>query len=435
MYNTQTGCTTNEKRRDEPKKMHDLKQKNKALKKCSHELTILNEIAQTLNESVDLHALLDRALRRVADLLHLKTGWILLFDEKSGEPYTAAALNLPPGLQKEPERMNGECYCLDVFKSGNMDDAANVGVVKCSRLHELTLANEDNAGLSYHASIPLITHEKNGDEEISRLGMLNVASSQWRRLTNEELGLLYTIGEILSVAIERARLHARRLESAQTEERLRLAREIHDTIAQNFSAIAFQLEAAKAHLADSENSDKVEKNIDASLELAHKGLEELRRSVHNLRSASLEGRTLSDAIASLVDEYNTRSSTDFRLKSDLPENADRLSPSIETGVYRIVEEALQNIHRHADAERATLTIKISENVFILTIEDNGIGFDYNRIIKTDKKFGLIGMRERINILGGSHRLESLPGAGTRIHVRIPLSQQYPTSSRLENEKR
>ncbi len=160
--------------------------------------------------------------------------------------------------------------------------------------------------------------------------MLNVASSQWRRLTNEELGLLYTIGEILSVAIERARLHARRLESAQTEERLRLAREIHDTIAQNFSAIAFQLEAAKAHLADSENSDKVEKNIDASLELAHKGLEELRRSVHNLRSASLEGRTLSDAIASLVDEYNTRSSTDFRLKSDLPENADRLSPSIET---------------------------------------------------------------------------------------------------------
>ncbi len=104
-------------------------------------------------------------------------------------------------------------------------------------------------------------------------------------------------------------------------------------------------------------------------------------------------------------------------------------------MYRIVEEALQNIHRHADAERATLTIKISENVFILTIEDNGIGFDYNRIIKTDKKFGLIGMRERINILGGSHRLESLPGAGTRIHVRIPLSQQYPTSSRLENEKR
>ena len=427
---------TNEKRRDEPKNMHDLKQKHEALERCSHELTILNEIARTLNESVDLHALLDRALRRVADLLHLKTGWILLFDEISGEPYTAASLNLPPGLRKEPERMNGWCYCLDVFKSGELDDAANVGVVKCSRLHKLTLAREDNAGLSYHASIPLIAHEKNDDNEIIRLGMLNVASSQWRRLTDEELGLLYTIGEMLSVAIERARLHARRLESAQTEERLRLARDIHDTIAQKFSAIAFQLEAAEARLNSNKQQEEIQKNIAASLDLAHKGLEELRRSVLNLRSASLEGRTLQEAFTSLFDEYRARDKTQIHFTTEISENAASLPTPVENGLYRVVQEALRNVYTHAGATCISIHMKITEQNISLAIEDDGKGFDYHEISKTKPsgKFGLVGMRERVHLLGGTYEVESTPGIGTRILIRVLLNEhgfQSQQNNRVE----
>src|SRR5215210_9274125 len=268
---------------------------HQALQRRSHELSILNDVARALNASVDLPALLARALEKVAELLGLSTGWVLLFDETSGEPYLAAAQDLPPGLREEPLFMAGWCYCLESFRDGEFDDAANVGVVYCSRLRKLALAKGKTAGLRYHASVPLQVYDDEGG--LRRLGMLNVAGPEWRELEEDELSLLHTIGDMLSVAVERARLHARRLESAQIEERNRLAREIHDTIAQDLSAIAFQLEAAEALLSQQAEPERVRRSVTAALDLTRKGLEEARRSVLDLRAAPLEGRTLPAALA------------------------------------------------------------------------------------------------------------------------------------------
>jgi two-component system, NarL family, sensor kinase len=407
--------------------MHDSDQHDQVLRQCSYELSKLNEIARTLNASVDLSTLLDQALKKVAGLLDLKTGWILLFDEKTGQPYTAATLNLPAGFRSQPERMNGWCYCLEKFKSGNLTDAANIGVVKCSRLHALSLSRGDTADLHYHASIPLIAHEENHDNAALRLGMLNVATSQWRGLTDNDLGFLYTIGEMLSVAIQRARLHARRVESAQIEERLRLAREIHDTIAQNFSAIAFQLEAAGVQLNRNEvRSEEIRKNIDASLDLAHKGLDELRRSVFNLRAAPLEGRTLQEAITSLINEYNAKENITIEFKSEPSGDENSLPAPVETGLFRVVQEAIHNVYRHADASVVSIQLKLSEKDVSLSVEDNGKGFDFNEIseITGSGKFGLVGIRERVRLLGGTFRIESAPGTGTCIYVHVPLTQSH-----------
>jgi CheY-like chemotaxis protein len=164
--------------------MRDAHQHDQIIRQCSYELSTLNEIARTLNASVDLPTLLDQALKKVVHLLDLQTGWILLFDEQTGQPYTAATLNLRAGSRSQLERMNGWCYCLEKFKSGNLTEAANIGVVKCSRLHALSLSRGDTADLHYHASIPLIAHEENHDNAALRLGMLNVATSQWRGLTD-----------------------------------------------------------------------------------------------------------------------------------------------------------------------------------------------------------------------------------------------------------
>ena len=133
---------------------------------------------------------------------------------------------------------SGYCYCLDTYKRGDLEGAANVNVLTCSRLDGLV---DGTDGLRYHASIPLYAQEK-------KLGVMNVASPGWRSLSPEDLQLLYTIGDLLSISVERAELFARSTRLGAVEERNRLAREIHDTLAQGLTATALQLESADALL-------------------------------------------------------------------------------------------------------------------------------------------------------------------------------------------
>src|SRR5215218_3709983 len=372
------------------------------------QLSILNDVARALNASVDLPALLARALEKVAELLGLSTGWVLLFDEASGEPYLAAAQNLPPALLQDPKLLAGWCYCLEAFEDGDLDGAANIGVITCSRLRKLEPARSRTAGLRYHASVPL---QVSAGGELKRLGMLNVAGPEWRELEEDELNLLHTIGDLLGVAVERARLHARRLESAQTEERNRLAREIHDTIAQDLSAIAFQLEAAEALLTQQTDPERVRRSVATALDLTRKGLEEARRSVLDLRAAPLEGRTLPAALAALAEGSRV-------VKFESSPASMPLPPAVEVGLYRIAQEALQNALRHAAAAHVLLRLETSSESVRLTVQDDGKGFPEGN--PSASRFGLVGMQERARLLGGTFQVESSPGAGTRITAEVPL---------------
>src|SRR5512133_3731266 len=172
------------------------------LQRRNRELTILNSIAQALNSSIDLQQALHAVLAQVADLFDLQTGWVWLLDEETGDPNLAAAQNLPPGLIQNPHLMEGTCYCLDTYQAGDLNGAANVNVITCSRLKKLV---GGTSGLRYHASIPLYAHSK-------ELGVFNVASTDWRELSAEDLRLLYTVGDMLSIAIERARLFSQSAE-------------------------------------------------------------------------------------------------------------------------------------------------------------------------------------------------------------------------------
>lgn len=394
--------------------MSEREDEGQELQRRSHELSVLNDVARALNASVDLQTLLARALERVAELLGLSTGWVLLFEEASGEPYLAAAQNLPPGLREDSKLMTGWCYCLE------MDEAANVGVVSCSRLRKLGLAQGKTAGLRYHASVPLQVHSDEGGGLV-RLGMLNVAGPEWRELDEGELSLLRTIGDLLGVAVERARLHARRLESVQTEERNRLAREIHDTIAQDLSAIAFQLEAAEALLVQQAHPERVRRSVTAALDLTRKGLEEARRSVLDLRAAPLEGRTLATALTALAAEADAGRPPAVTFEAS--PTAVALPPAIEVGLYRIAQEALQNALRHAAAARVMLRLDAAPERVHLTVQDDGRGFE--AVGHETGRFGLVGMQERARLLGGSFQVESTPGAGTRITAEVPLPARRP----------
>ncbi|MBV9455403.1 MAG: GAF domain-containing protein [Rubrobacter sp.] len=249
---------------------------DKDLPRLNHELSVLNAIARELNRSVDLREALEFTLSQVAALLDLRTGWIWLISEESSEPYLAAIQNLPPALANDPWHMDGSgyCYCLDTYKRGDLEGAANANVLTCSRLYGLV---DGTDGLRYHASIPLYAQDK-------KLGVMNVASPDWRSLSPEDLQLLYTIGDLLSIAVERARLFARSIQLGAAEERNRLAREIHDTLAQGLTATALQLESVDALLSDAGlNVERAREPLRRALSLTQSNLEEARRSVLDLR--------------------------------------------------------------------------------------------------------------------------------------------------------
>jgi two-component system NarL family sensor kinase len=376
------------------------------LKRRNRELSILNTIAEALNREVDLARALEATLAQVAKLLDLRTGWIWLLREDTGEAYLAAALNLPPALAQNPQRMEGSCYCLDTYHAGDLEGAANVNVVTCSRLRWLA---GGTAGLRYHASIPLYAHGR-------PLGVLNVASPDWRELSSADLRLLYTVGDLLSIAVERARLFQQQVTFGATDERNRLAREIHDTLAQGLTAIALQLETADAFLEGQASPERARQAVAQALALARANLEEARRSVLDLRAAPLEGRTLAQALAALADEWSKKSSGVVRFTAAGGNHP--LPPRVEAGLYRIAQEALTNAARHAAARHIGVGLATQPGQVTLTVEDDGQGFDPGRIPKD--RYGLVGLNERVHLLGGTLDLQSSPGEGTRVVVRVAL---------------
>jgi two-component system NarL family sensor kinase len=369
----------------------------------NRELAILKSIAEALNREVDVDQALHVALSRVVDLFDLRTGWIWLLREDNGEPYLAVAQNLPPALAENPPRMEGSCYCLDTFRAGDLEGAANVNIITCSRLKNLV---DGTDGLRSHASVPLYAHGK-------QLGVLNVVSSDWRELSAENLRLLYTVGDLVAIAIERARLFAASTQIGALEERNRLAREIHDTLVQGLTGIIMQLETADAFL-EGAQADRGRDALQQALALTRSNLDEARRSVLDLRAAPLEGRSLEKALEALAHDRQTdMTKIAFEASGSRP-----LPARVEVGLYRIAQEALNNVVRHAQAHHVKVRWLTTPRYTQLRVEDDGVGFDVAKI--PEDRHGLIGMQERAHLLGGTLKLHSQRKRGTQLQVTIPL---------------
>src|SRR5438477_317590 len=245
----------------------------------ARELEIVGAIAEALNSSPSVQEALEKTLELVTSLLNLQTGWVWLVDAETGHMYSAAARNLPPYLE-EPARMGGEswCWCIGQFRDGTLTPR-NVDIIECSRLRPAVRARQTELtrGLAHHASVPLSFQGK-------PLGIMNITAPAMRRLTKAELRLLGTIGLQVGIAIERARLAEESAMLARADERTRLAREIHDTLAQGLSALTLQIETALRSVGS--DPDRVRERLDKALATARVSLEEARRSVTDLRAGA-----------------------------------------------------------------------------------------------------------------------------------------------------
>ncbi|AHJ29055.1 sensor histidine kinase [Nodularia spumigena CS-584] len=219
--------------------------------------------------------------------------------------------------------------------------------------------------------------------------------------------------EKLAIANEKLRQYALKIENQATlEERNRIAREIHDSLGHSLTALNLQLETAlklwQSHPV------KAQAFLARAKELGSKSLNDVRQSVSTMRYNPLQGQTLEQAIASLLEDFHRSNGISptchINLEYSLPSD-------IIISIYRIIQESLTNISKYAIASEVKLEITTNKGSFRLIIEDNGKGFD---IMQNTTGFGLQSMRDRTLALGGEFQINSTPGSGCEIIVNIPL---------------
>jgi signal transduction histidine kinase len=212
-----------------------------------------------------------------------------------------------------------------------------------------------------------------------------------------------------------AQLLTQAREAGAGDERQRIAREIHDTLAQGLTGIITQLEAAQ-HTASETERDR---RIGNATRLARDSLAEARRSVQALRPQALEDSKLPDALADEVARWSATSGVATEVKTT--GEARTLHPEVEVTLLRVAQEALANVAKHAGASRAWITLSYMGDVVSLDIRDDGAGFDPAQTPQpeTGGGFGLIAMRQRVQRLAGQLEIESEPGAGTVVSASLP----------------
>jgi signal transduction histidine kinase len=214
-------------------------------------------------------------------------------------------------------------------------------------------------------------------------------------------------------------------QSGILQERQRMAQEIHDTLAQGFTSIVMQLEAAGQALPEGLTS--VQSHIHKARDIARASLAEARRLVLALRPESLEESTLPDALKREAERWteNTGIQTDFAVTGDpVP-----LHPEAEVSLLRAMQEGLSNVHKHAQAREVSVTLSFMADQVALDVQDDGQGFDlHNEMSSSDQGgggFGLRVMRQRVGQIGGEVLIESSPEQGTTLVVQIPIVNEDP----------
>jgi signal transduction histidine kinase len=256
-----------------------------------------------------------------------------------------------------------------------------------------------------------------------------LAAAPWWTLghTGVMLGIL-GLGAWVVVIWNRANGRRKRLQyQAVLDERMRVGRELHDTLEQGLSGIALQLEAVSATLQTS--PDRAHQSLDVARQMLRYSLEETRRSVMDLRSQALESRDLAGALSDLARQMTigTRASALVRVEGTLT----RLDASHEHHLLRIGLEALTNALKHSGAGRIEILLRFLPDATTLIVQDNGCGLGHAADNLSSHHFGLQGIRERVDKLGGILSIDSTPGAGTCLSVTVPVRLPAPTAALAE----
>lgn len=255
--------------------------------------------------------------------------------------------------------------------------------------------------------VPVIANER-------VLALLNLESRQIKAFSDEDIEVLSTVAGLLASALENARLSQRAQEAAVLEERSRLARDLHDSVTQQLFSMTLTAQAARAQI--EKNPARASMQLERLQETAAAALAEMRALIFQLRPPDLGELGLISALHHYILTINQRDGLDVVLEVSGDERDAR---NFEQAIYRIVQEALNNVVKHAGPCRAEVMLTIQPNQIELSIHDDGRGFDVSEQSTDQRHFGVIGMRERAAELGGYFTIVSEPEHGTTVTVIIP----------------
>lgn len=287
-----------------------------------------------------------------------------------------------------------------------LEEGHRVAIESNGQLHRM------NQALSQR-TLDLATSNRELKKEIARR---KVVEETLRQSEQQSVKLL----EKSQFLQEQLRHLSRRILLVQEEERKRISRELHDVVAQLLTGINVKLVTLKNEV--SANSKGISRKITSTQRLVEKSVDIVHRFARELRPAVLDDLGLSPALRSFLKSFSEE--TGLRVSLKAFEGLENLSKAKRTVLYRVAQEALANVARHAQASRVEVCIQKLPDAVLMFIKDDGKAFDVDQILhaKKSQRLGLIGMRERVEMVGGAFGVESAPGLGTTVCAQVPFQK-------------
>jgi len=372
----------------------------------------MHNVLRVLNSNRSLDEILAHIIAQPGQLLRCDAAAIYCLDQDQ-RFYVQASEGMDASLTIFDDSVNRR------FAEQLSADPQPAVVTDCEYLLQTEAVQRDPAVLAYfqqlashyraYVAVPIVVRE-------TVRGALMVYYRQPREFAPDEISLITAFSDQAALALENTWLHEQARQHAIAGERDRIARDLHDSVTQALYGIALCTEASIRHLASGDMPAAAE-SLHHMQGLAHDALNEMRALIYQLHSPFLAGRDLAEALRDRTHVIELQS--DLRIDLRIRPEEDRLqvAPPIAEAVYRIVQEALNNVLKHSGAARVCITLEKTARCLTVAIADDGQGFD-PRV--QPRGFGLAHMAERAQVLGGRFEIESAPRLGTTVYVEIPL---------------
>ena len=380
--------------------------RDRALYQRNSDLAMLNELARALAGTLNVDQILDTTLDQVMNYLQIESGEIFLRDEDSVEMRLARHRGEAPEAFWSKDRfLPGEGFIGLVAQQGHP--------LISSALHKdmrfLRQAVVDS-GFRCLACVPLFARG-------NVIGVLGLATRQSRDFDDREVNLLASIGALIGIAIENARLNHQARRLAILEERERIGMDLHDGIIQSIYGVGLVLELARVSMAD--DPDLSRQKLDQAVEGLNRTIKDIRTYILDLRPRRFAGGSLMDGLRRLVDEFRTNAQAEATLVGS-DEGLQSLPQHLADVLFHICQEALSNAVKHARAHHVRLQLWRAPGRVLLEISDDGRGFDLRRM-SISLGHGLSNMHTRARRVGGDVEITSEEGNGTTVLAWVPFN--------------
>ena len=390
-----------------------------------HQLLALSRVSSAISGLRDLDAILRVTLDNVLELVDSDIGGILFLDGDTDALYYRVHRGLSPRYAEEMRIPLGEGVAGSVAQTGNPVVLGDISRDPYAVRHDLISAE----GIRAFVSVPLKTNDK-------IVAVMNIASYVPERFGAGDVSLLSSIGDHLGTAIDQAWLYERLASAseryqtllrhaltAQEQERKRIARELHDETSQTVTSLTLNLQALKEMAAMKGITDA---ELLKQLEMTHSHAvyagNEILRLMKELRPTLLDELGMPAAIHRYAKD--TLRVKGIKVSAKFTDTDRRYAPETEVTLFRVAQGAIGNILEHSEAKNASIKFECNESECMLRIEDDGKGFDVSKITRVDpggRGAGVFTMKERVRLVGGNCHIESRPGRGTKVVVRVPVA--------------